>query len=145
MVISHDAAFLGAVVSGAMDGIVSIDETGCVLSFNPAAATLFGYTPEEVIGKNVRMLMPEPYKSEHDNYIGNYLQTGLGVGLLISRSIIESHHGQLAAEPNPGGGTIFSFMLPLAKRRYRGSRALLRARGPGWPRPSIPRRAPNCR
>jgi two-component system sensor kinase FixL len=44
---------------------------------------------------------------------------GLGVGLSISRSIINAHHGRLWVEPNPGGGTIFSFVLPLAKQHQK--------------------------
>lgn len=115
MGISRDAAFLAAVVSGALDGIVSVDETGCVLSFNPAAARLFGYTPEEVIGKNVRMLMPEPYRSEHDNYIRNYLQTGIAKIIGIGRQV----------EGRRKNGTIFPMELGVTAIESDGKRAFV--------------------
>ena len=83
-VASKNGAFLAAVVTGALDGIVSIDEAGIILSFNPAAAAMFNYTPQEVIGQNVRVLMPEPYRGNHNSYLSNYLLSGeakiIGIG-----------------------------------------------------------------
>jgi PAS domain S-box-containing protein len=58
------------------DSVVAIDHKGIVRTVNPAVEKVFGYSPKEVIGKNVKMLMPEPYFSEHDGYLDNYLRTG---------------------------------------------------------------------
>lgn len=66
---------LQAVIETAIDGIVTIDERGIVESMNPAAARLFGYTEAEVLGNNVSMLMPQPYRGEHDGYLRRYLST----------------------------------------------------------------------
>ena len=80
----ENAALLKAIIDNAIDGIITIDGRGLVESINPAACKLFQYVPEEVIGRNVSMLMPQPYKSEHDNYIHRYQQTGephiVGIG-----------------------------------------------------------------
>ncbi|MDH5387577.1 MAG: response regulator [Gammaproteobacteria bacterium] len=57
-----------SIVENMVDGLVTIDENGAVISFNPAAEKLFGYQKDEVIGKNISMLMAEPYQSEYDHY-----------------------------------------------------------------------------
>jgi PAS domain S-box-containing protein len=73
-----------AILDAAVDAIMTIDQSGLVESMNPAAERLFGYQASEVMGKNVKMLMPEPYRNEHDGYLYNYLNTGhkkiIGIG-----------------------------------------------------------------
>jgi two-component system, LuxR family, sensor kinase FixL len=73
-----------SIVETTVDAIITINEKALVRTFNQAAEKLFQYQANEVIGQNVNMLMPEPYKKEHDDYMHNYLQTGrrkiIGIG-----------------------------------------------------------------
>lgn len=73
-----------SIVDTAADAIIVINSQGIIESFNPAGLEMFGYEREEVIGKNVSMLMPEPHKSQHDSYINRYKETGeakiIGIG-----------------------------------------------------------------
>lgn len=77
-----------AVVDNLLDGIITIDEKGTIDTFNPAAEKIFGYSREEVIGWNIKILMPDPYDRNHDSYIWNYLTTGtekiIGIGREVS-------------------------------------------------------------
>jgi integral membrane sensor domain MASE1 len=70
------AAVVAAVLNTVEDAIITIDAKGIIKDLNPAAARVFGYSPNEVIGLNVKVLMPEPYSREHDAYLINYLRTG---------------------------------------------------------------------
>ena len=72
----HDAnAKLTALLDAAIDAIIIINHKGEIELFNAAAQGLFGYEASEVVGQNVKMLMPEPYQHEHDQYLDNYMQT----------------------------------------------------------------------
>ena len=78
---------LRAVIETAVDGVIIIDPQGTVQIYNSACQRLFGYDAAEVIGQNVRMLMPEPYRREHDGYIGNYQRTGVRKIIGIGREV----------------------------------------------------------
>ncbi len=66
---------LQGIIETAIDGIITIDAQGIIETVNPAAALQFGYQPSEVIGHNIKILMPQPYKKEHDGYLQRYLKT----------------------------------------------------------------------
>ena len=70
------SAKIRAIVNTAAEGFISIDERGFVESFNPAAERMFGYTAEEVINNRVNLLMPSPFREEHEGYIERYMRTG---------------------------------------------------------------------
>ncbi len=69
-------ARLRSILDTAPDAIITIDGRGLIQAFSAAAERLFGYTAGEVVGRNVSMLMPTPYREEHDGYIARYLSTG---------------------------------------------------------------------
>lgn len=80
-------ARLRSIVETAVDGIVVIDKRGIVESFNPAAERIFGFRADEVLGRNISMLMPSPYREEHDEYLNQYLQTGVAKVIGIGRQV----------------------------------------------------------
>ena len=73
--IEERTAYLRSIIDTAMNGIVVIDSRGFIREFSPAAQKIFGYGRQEVIGKSINMLMPEPYAGEHDGYLRNFLET----------------------------------------------------------------------
>ena len=84
----HLEARYRAIFDTAVDAIVVIDEVGIIGAMNPAAERLFGYASDEAIGRNVNMLMAEPYRSAHDGYLARYRATGerriIGIGRAVT-------------------------------------------------------------
>ncbi|MBT3306374.1 MAG: PAS domain S-box protein [Alphaproteobacteria bacterium] len=75
-------------LDNAVNGIITIDEQGIVQSFNRAAETIFGYSSPEVIGNNVKMLMPDNYAFNHDGFIANYIESGEAKIIGIGREVV---------------------------------------------------------
>lgn len=101
-----------AVLETAVDGIIVIDETGRILVFSDACERLFGYTRGEVLGKNVKMLMPPPYHAEHDSYLAHYRETGDRRIIGIGREVVGRRKN----------GTTFSMYLSVGETRVDGAR-----------------------
>jgi PAS domain S-box-containing protein len=81
---AESVARLEAIISATVDEVMTISEDRIIEAFNPDAEKMFGYTVDEAIGQNVHIIMPEPYHSEHNQYVENYKETGIkkiiGVG-----------------------------------------------------------------
>ncbi|MBI5919440.1 MAG: PAS domain S-box protein [Nitrosomonadales bacterium] len=89
--LEEQAEFLETVIHTAGDGIVTIDSQCAVLTFNQAAERIFGYARDEVIGRNISMLIPQPEQREHDGYVAHYLETGKTHILGHGRDVLGLH------------------------------------------------------
>jgi two-component system, LuxR family, sensor kinase FixL len=123
-------AHVNSILQTVPDAMIVITEAGVIQSFSSAAQRLFGYSAEEVIGSNVRRLMPNPYRDEHDGYLGRYLRTGekriIGIGRVV---VAERKDGstfpiELAVgEMNSGGRRFFTgFIRDLSERQQTEAR-----------------------
>jgi len=77
-----------AILDTAVDGIITINERGIIETFNRAAERMFGYLEREVAGRNISMLMPSPFRDEHDGYIHRYVATGAAKIIGIGREVV---------------------------------------------------------
>lgn len=121
---------LTSILSTVPDAMVVIDEQGIILSFSAAAQALFGYSEEEVVGRNVSLLMPSPDRERHDGYIARYLETGerriIGTGRVVfaARKDGSTFPMELSiGEANTGDQRIFTgFIRDLTERRQAEAR-----------------------
>jgi two-component system sensor kinase FixL len=106
----ENAALLKSIIENAIDGILTIDEHGIIESINPAACNLFNYSPEEVIGKNICILMPPPDRDQHDEYLHRYQRTHQPHIIGIGREVTGLRKN----------GTKFPFRLGVSEVQYSG-------------------------
>ena len=108
----RDQALLNAIIENAIDGIITINECGIVESINPAACSLFLYSPDEIIGKNIATLMPTPDREKHDSYIEIYKSSGI--------PHIIGHDREVLGRKKDGN--IFPFRLSITEVKYEKKR-----------------------
>lgn len=102
---------LSAVVDTALDGIITIDEKGIISSSNPAACKMFAYEKHEMLGQNIKMIVPSPHKQPHDHYIDRYLET--------RQARIVNNTREVDAERKDG--SIFPIELCVGAKEFDGS------------------------
>ena len=123
-------ALLRSILDTVPDALVVIDEHGLIQSFSAAAERLFGFGFEEVVGRNVSMLMPSPYREQHSSYLARYLATGerhiIGIGRIVvgQRKDGSTFPMELAVgEVNLTGARLFTgFVRDLTERQDRERR-----------------------
>jgi PAS domain S-box-containing protein len=120
-----------AILAAAVDAMIIIDASGTIESLNTAAEKLFGYTALDMVGQNVKMLMPAPYKAEHDGYLHNYTTTGVKKIIGIGREVVglrkngETFQMDLAvSEVQTGGRRLFTGIVRDITERKRMDQAL---------------------
>jgi two-component system sensor kinase FixL len=102
-------------IATAVDGIMIIDEVGIIKVYSDSCERLFGYTAEEAIGQNVKLLMPSPYHGQHDGYLAHYRATGERRIIGIGREVVGRRKN----------GTTFAMYLSVGEGEYRGERIFL--------------------
>jgi PAS domain S-box-containing protein len=132
--VRESAARVKAVVDTAVDGVILIDARGHIVMFNPACERLFGYAAEAVIGRNVKMLMPDPYQAEHDTYLSNYHGTGHRKIIGIGREVIGRRQDGTTfpmdlsvGEAQQDGESVFVGIIHDLTERKRGEEQMSRA------------------
>ena len=104
-----------AILATTIDAVVVMDEQGTVETINPAGERMFGYAAGEVIGRNVKILMPDPYRREHDGYLANYLRTGQKKIIGIGREVVGLRQD----------GTVFPIDLAVSEARLGDRRSFV--------------------
>jgi PAS domain S-box-containing protein len=125
---------LRAVVETAVDAIITIDDRGVIETVNPSAQRMFGYPRDEMVGRNVSMLIPEPRRSDHDAYLDRYLRTGEARIIGIGREVVGLRKDGTTfpldlsvSEFRAGGRRMFTGIVHDASNRRRLEREILEA------------------
>jgi len=106
---------LDAVINGAIDGIIVINQNGIIQLANPAAQNLFGYSEGELLDHNISKLVPVPDKARHDSYIAHYLKTGEKHIIGIGREV----------KGERKDGSLFPFLLSISEAFVEGNRLFI--------------------
>lgn len=129
--LAESEARMRAVVENAIQGIVTINEVGIMETANAAACKIFGYAVDELLGSSVRMLMPDPHRAQHDNYLANYLHSGkkkiIGIGRELQGLRKDGSIFPLdlaVTEGHVGGRRIFTGMMQDLTQRKAAENAL---------------------
>lgn len=101
-----------AILDSTIDGVITINDKGIIESYNTACETIFGYCADDVIGKNINMLMPEPYHQQHDDYLAHYRKTGEKKIIGIGREL----------EGKKKDGTVFPIDLSISETIISGNK-----------------------
>lgn len=101
---------ISAIVDTVVDPIITINDRGEIESANSSLVKIFGYTPEEVVGQNIKILMPEPYRNEHDGYLNRYLDTSEKRVIGIGREVMGQRKD----------GTVFPIDLAVNEVNFKG-------------------------
>jgi two-component system, LuxR family, sensor kinase FixL len=129
-VLQRREAHLQSILDTVPDATVAIETDGIIVSFNAAAVRQFGYTADEAIGNNVSMLMPSPYREQHDGYLERYLRTGEKRIIGIDRVVVGRRKDGstfpmtlAVGEMTSGGQTYFTgFIRDLTERQESAAR-----------------------
>ena len=108
-------AELRSVIDNVVDGLVIIDQNGLVEAFNPAAERMFGYSAGEVLGREIKMLMPEPDRGRHQDYVADYLRTGEARIIGIGREVVGARKD----------GSVFPMYLSVGEMAGKGARRFI--------------------
>ncbi|MEZ6031573.1 MAG: PAS domain S-box protein [Planctomycetaceae bacterium] len=108
----RSTSLLRSVLDSVNDSIVTVDDCGTIHSVNPATERMFGYAQSEIVGRNIRLLMPSPYHEQHNEYIANYIRTGLNRMIGIGREVAGRRRD----------GSVFPLELTVAEFELDGKR-----------------------
>lgn len=106
----ENSALLNAIIDNAIDGIITIDQAGTIETINPSGCRLFEYESEELIGKNISILMPQPHRESHDSYLDHYHQTSKKKVMGTGREVTGLRKS----------GAVFPFRLGISEVQFSG-------------------------